>query len=234
MGSGWHGPGEQAVPGLHPRHVGRHGHGPLPTIGPVAARSPPPHPMSGFDLDGLAHEWRPRAAAPALTPTPPRPPRRGGLPAPPRWFAAPNSRVCPSSAPRPTAELRRSPAVAPSRAAARRRSSLARGRRAGAVPLRAGGATVSLPASCSSWADPPVTLGARHGGTPCFRAGPTAHGSCLGPTARHEHVGGTAVARRTPARHGTTSCRARRRAGPGRAGPLAIYRLRMYRFSCDE
>lgn len=24
-GPGWHGPGQQAMPGLHPRHIGRHG-----------------------------------------------------------------------------------------------------------------------------------------------------------------------------------------------------------------
>ena len=85
----------------------------------------------------------------------------------------------------------------------------------GAVPSRAGGAAVSLPASCSPCLPPRLLLSLggsvgdfgrsarRHADTPCFLAGPTAHGSCLGPTARHEHAGETARP-------------ARRRAGPGR------------------
>jgi hypothetical protein len=111
------------------------------------------------------------------------------------------------------------------------------------VPSRTGGVAISLPASCSSclWASPCLhatdlcrdgptcdlgserasalgaSLAQRHDGTPCSQAGPTAHGPCLRPKARHEARSGTTREARRPAkarppsgRHGTTS---------GRAGP---------------
>ena len=72
----------------------------------------------------------------------------------------------------------------------------------------------SLPASCSPWADPPATS----------ELGTAAARRAFGPAQRPT---GRALGRRpgtsTPAaRHGGT---ARRRAGLGRAGPLAIYSI---------